>query len=242
MNNNIYEFIEKNWRDHEVISEKYKNIPKEDLSDYEKGLFCFLGILGFTKDSNKAEEHYLKALLLEPNNKHIYSFLGLLYNDEEKYNEAEECCLKALEIDPKYIDVLYNLGYTYYSQKKYDKAEEYWSKVIEIDVNYELIVSYFEMLFREQGKPDKLEELLLKVLEIDINHKRALMNLNNLYMYQRREFNLECIKNTIRCNKLEKRVKQLEDELNYYALHEAYKPDGIIAEKIKEHFEEIYKT
>ena len=248
-NDNIYKFIDKYWHDPEIISEKYKNIPKEDLSDYEKGAFHFKGILGFTKDLNKAEEYISKVLPLEVNNKYIYRTLGSLYHNQHKYDKAEEYYLKVLEIDPKHTDVLYNLGFLYRYQNKYDKAEECWLKVSEIDPNYGAIVIYLKSLYEKQRKFDKMEEYLLKVLENDINNTNALNCLENYYNKQGRKFDRTYITFQIKFNKLEKRIKQLEDEnkqfkdeLLEYALHEAYKPDGIIAQKVKTHYEDIYKS
>ena len=253
--NNIYEFIEKNWDNHEVISEKYNNIYKEDLGNSEKGVFYSKGILGFTKDFNKAKEYFNKALLLEPNNQYIIKALGILYFYENNYDKAEEYFLKALEIDPKDINASFSLTITY-TWNKSELVEETALKALEIDPNNIKFLQLLGTHYMQVNNFIKSEEYLIRAYSQDIDCEKTLSYLKTLYRRQLRNIDINYINLQVKSIKLENKVEKLEnkvdkledenkkfkDELEEYALHEAYKPNGIIAERVKEHYEDINKS
>lgn len=243
--NDVYEFIEDNWNNLEVIIEKYKDIPEKDLGDYEKGVFYFKGILGFMEDFNKAEEHFSKVLSLESNNQYIFNVLGLLYYNQGKYDKAEEYYLKALEINPAYGSVLNNLGPIYKRQNKYEKAEEYYLKALEIEPESPLVLNNLGVLYCEKLEYEKALKYIKKIIEIDptYNTPTILHNLKVICFETNRNMPQVLIETIIELKStFQAENNKLNDELEEYALHEAYKPDSIIARKIKEHYEEINKS
>ena len=93
----------------------------------------------------EAEQDYLKAIELDPEDESYYSYLGNLYKDELKEPEkAIAQYLKILDLNPQSKKALINIALTYLDDlKNYDRAEEYFFKAIKADSLYAR--SYFAL-------------------------------------------------------------------------------------------------
>lgn len=66
--------------------------------------FNLANVLAEVNERSKAEEHYLKALELNPRHAQSWKNLGTLYTHWEKPEKGMECFDKALEIEPKLVE------------------------------------------------------------------------------------------------------------------------------------------
>jgi Tfp pilus assembly protein PilF len=89
------------------------------------------------KEYDEAENHYKKALDIEPNHANINgnyaNFLSDIRND---YDEAEKYYKKALGIEPNHANK--NGNYALFLsdiRKEYDEAEKYYKKALDIEPN-----------------------------------------------------------------------------------------------------------
>ena len=80
----------------------------------------------------EAEQQYLEALRINPNNAEAHYNLGLLYDKQGKLKEAEEQYLEALRINPNDADAHYNLGSLYDEQGKLEKAVKHFREFVRI--------------------------------------------------------------------------------------------------------------
>ena len=65
---------------------------------------------------HKAQNRYIQAITLDPNNSRAYLRLGDVYRALNKYNDAAEAYQKALEVSTKLLEAHYRLGIIYESQ------------------------------------------------------------------------------------------------------------------------------
>ena len=64
-------------------------------------------------EHEKAEQSYLKAIELKPDNSMVYNRLGMLYRVMGDFEKAEAAYLKAISLDRSYTEVHMNLGILY---------------------------------------------------------------------------------------------------------------------------------
>ena len=165
---------------------------------------------------------------------------GFLYHKgifaESNYIKAKEYYLKFLENNPNNIYCLNVLGVIYYANCDYEITEKYYLKVLEIDPYFKYSLSNLGNLYKKQNKYIKAEKYLLKALDIDPKFEYTISNLKDIY-----QNNSELIiNNLLNLQKLQKENEELQKENNEYALHETYKPDSILFQKIKKHFENLH--
>ncbi len=98
---------------------------------------------------------FQKAKEIDPNDKHIYTNLGLAYYWLDEHYNAAMCCQKVIVIDPNDKYAYINLGNSYYRMGAYKDAINSLQKAKEIDPNYEKTCYY---LARAYLGLDKLEE------------------------------------------------------------------------------------
>ena len=94
--------------------------------------FCYYRM----EDYDMAEQHYSKALTLEPTYSTAYNNLGVIYLKKEQYDVSRHYFKKALHYNPYNVKAMYNLGITYFRKGNYFKALRCYSKVKKMDENY----------------------------------------------------------------------------------------------------------
>jgi tetratricopeptide (TPR) repeat protein len=117
-----------------LISIKKEKIYLEGIADLsgEEGYrlhYNYAHHLHYTKkDYDKAEQHYLKALAIDPDSVNANSnYANLLFDGRKDYEKAEQHYLKTLEIDPDEVYANYNYAMLLSDiRKDYDKAEMYF--------------------------------------------------------------------------------------------------------------------
>ena len=121
-----------------------------------KQAYCDQGLDSITRNAyTDAITFFRKAEEIDPNDKHVYTNLGLTYYWLDEHDNAAMCCQKVIVIDPNNKYAYINLGNSYYRMGAYKDAINSLQKAKEIDPNYEKTCYY---LARAYLGLDKLEE------------------------------------------------------------------------------------
>lgn len=81
---------------------------------------------------NDVFREYKKALILDPNNSKVMSWLGYAYKCKGDKDNAISTYKRAIEIDPKNLMAYHDLGIIYAMDKKFGLAKECFSKAISV--------------------------------------------------------------------------------------------------------------
>ncbi len=97
-------------------------------------LFYFRGIvLERTKQWDRAEADFLKALELEPEQPYVMNYLAYSWIEfGEKYDEALDMLIRAVELRPEDGYIVDSLGWVYYRLGEYQKAVEQLERAVEL--------------------------------------------------------------------------------------------------------------
>ena len=189
------ELGEPNWLTYGLLATK-ETVPEKIESVYKEGLMkCpdshelmndyAVFLQNTKKDYAQAEEYYLKALKLDPDDATInQNYAGVLRHKKD-YTQAEEYYLKALKLDPD--NATFNSHYALFlthSKKDYAQAEKYHLKALELDPDDATINQNYAGVLRYKKDYTQAEEYYLKALKLDpdnatINDSYAVFLLQN---------------------------------------------------------------
>jgi tetratricopeptide (TPR) repeat protein len=110
----------------------------------------------FKGNYQKAVEHYLKAIALDPGYVEVYNNLGTAYLQMNDFKNAVKYWKITLMFDPNDLDLYINLALAYHEKlKDYGKAMEYYEKFIEVapqnDKRILLVRERIDMIKKERG-------------------------------------------------------------------------------------------
>ena len=174
-------------QNYEKAIEVLKSIEKDEkntmLWNYRMGCSYF-----YLKDYKKAEEYFLKAYNLEPEDENIKDFLMDIYinlskqvkfgeDDLDNQKKALNYALKAkdyMTTDDKKIECYSYLAFLYNKFTEYQKAEELLKIVISLGRDDLWIHSELGYCLGELNKLEESLEHYLKVIELEPNNIWAL--------------------------------------------------------------------
>jgi tetratricopeptide (TPR) repeat protein len=111
----------------QVTAEAEELSESEDEKAYIS--FFYGSIWERQKQFDRAEQHFRKALELNPESAMTLNYLGYMFADQGVHlDEAVELIQRALSMEPNSGAYLDSLGWAYYRQNKLDLAEEYLRK------------------------------------------------------------------------------------------------------------------
>ena len=147
-------------------------LPARELRETIRKLYYDQG-LDYIADRafDKAVKSLQKAKDIDPNDKAVWSNLGLAYYWIDEYANTARCYRKVTDLDPKDKNAYSNLGNAYFWMGEYADAIEPLQKACAIDPNCEKFHYY---LGRAQFELDRLEEAKRaaeKALEINPNYQ-----------------------------------------------------------------------
>ena len=87
------------------------------------------------KRYKKAEELYIKAAALDPNNAKIYNRLGVIYLEEKNFKDARDCFQTALNYNRRIPSRHVNLGLSYMGMGRCDQAVKCFQRALALDLN-----------------------------------------------------------------------------------------------------------
>jgi DNA-binding winged helix-turn-helix (wHTH) protein/TolB-like protein/lipopolysaccharide biosynthesis regulator YciM len=117
-------------------------------------------------DWSNAENHYRKAIELDPNSAPIRGWYGMFLHTFGRFDEAYEILEKAEELDPTSRNISIYLGLNFYFSRKYDLALEQFRKTLELDQTVLTSYQFISHIYELQGNYDKAVEIELERLKI----------------------------------------------------------------------------
>ena len=106
----------------------------------------------------------------------LLNFLGITYNELNKYDEAIKCFNDLLKIDKNFADAYFNLGIIYKKIKEEKKSILNYNKCIKINPKKFEAYNNLGNIYRERQEIKNAIEKYLQCLEINPNYMIALQN------------------------------------------------------------------
>ena len=116
---------------------------------------------------NEAEEIFLQALYLQPENYEILNNLGVIHYTKGHIQKAENHFLKSLIVKGDYPDALLNLAQIYQSVFWWEQSAIQLEKYILLDDKNVDILNQLGMVYLEMGSTQNERVVLAKYLEIN---------------------------------------------------------------------------
>ena len=127
-----------------------------------------------------AEEKFLEALKMEPNNEQLLSELSSIYLTMGDYCESERFLKRLLQVNPNNPQAYYNCATIKFSEKEYEEAEIYYKKALQLaPKNYALYYKLGECNYWTDNY-DEAEKYYKKCIEYLPNHSKSYVALTNL--------------------------------------------------------------
>lgn len=152
------------------------------------------------KDTDKAIEHYQKAISIDPNYENALFGLGYIYNERKEYRKAIEYYNKLAALYPK-KDVFNNLGLAYSGLEDIPNAEKWYRKSLELDPSYTPPLNGLGLIMYKGKRYREAENLYKRAIQSDPKYYLAYYNLGILYSdLQRDDESIEYCKKAIDIN------------------------------------------
>ncbi|WWC91978.1 uncharacterized protein L201_006932 [Kwoniella dendrophila CBS 6074] len=111
--------------DRENLIERLINIARQNPEEVDAEVQVALGVLfNGTEEYQKAEDCFLSALSVKPDDWLMYNRLGATLANSGRSNEAIKYYHKALELHPNFVRALFNLGISYMNLGQYPLAAQ----------------------------------------------------------------------------------------------------------------------
>jgi len=130
--------------------------------------FCYYRM----KDYDKAEQHYTRALTLDPSYSVAYNNLGVICLKKEQSDISKSYFEKALRYDSCNVKAMYNLGVAYFRKGDYFKALRCYINAKKMNITY----------VKERGDSEKAKKEVDEALKKDPKNKilnKVSSHLNN---------------------------------------------------------------
>lgn len=112
----------------------------------------------------EAEPAFLRALEMVEN-KWPHFYLGLVYDELDRFRDAEKHLKACLALDPNDPEIMNNLAYMYAVQDtKIDEAERLLNRALEMDPNNGFYLDSLGWVYYRKGQPDKAIEYIRRAL------------------------------------------------------------------------------
>lgn len=114
-----------------------------------------LALLYALRNDPVAEEYFLTAIRLNPNNVHSMYGLAMYYQGNGMIDRAMEIYDNILVIKPEHTDAMNNTGYIYLEyEEDYDKAIEWFSKALALEPDFEEALESRAIAYEITGRKD----------------------------------------------------------------------------------------
>ncbi|HID55173.1 TPA: DUF3857 domain-containing protein [Candidatus Poribacteria bacterium] len=130
-------------------------------------------------DLKRAEELYMRALLLNPNSADLHAKLAGVYVAQNKIEKAMDEFKRSLILDPSDVPNRNYLGYLYEKQGRYQQAAEEYERALEMDPKNLYALIHLGLAYRQQRRLLEAEAVLKTAANIDPECKNP--NSRNLY-------------------------------------------------------------
>lgn len=129
-----------------------------------------------------AEQDYVKALRLAPDNPEILKRLGVLYVKEKKFQTSVETFKRILDSHPDYPEANFYMGFSYYALNDFTHAIENFQHELSTAHPYPRCRYYLALAYASEGQTGKATAQLNELLANHPKDADALYQLAKLYM------------------------------------------------------------
>jgi DNA-binding winged helix-turn-helix (wHTH) protein/TolB-like protein/Tfp pilus assembly protein PilF len=116
-------------------------------------------------DPDKAEQEYIRALQLSPNNATAHSRYGILLMHRVKLDEAYEHIRLAYELDPLSRSYTVNMGVIHFFRREYDQAAMYYQRSMELEPTDYMTFAALGEIYEAKGGYEQAISNFTKALE-----------------------------------------------------------------------------
>jgi tetratricopeptide (TPR) repeat protein len=168
---NIPEFVNIAPGSHRILKEQF-------VDDYN--FFRAGRIYQQFQELDRAEEEFVKAVRLNPENTFSWYALAEIYEERENFDEALRLLQQVLEVDPDAPIPHNDLGELYFKMKQYDNAEREFRKAVELDGGYVAARFNLGTIFLMNNRLVDAEREFRQILTLDLDSTAALLVHSNL--------------------------------------------------------------
>lgn len=141
------------------------------------------GIIAYTRgQSDKAKEHFIKALRLNQEQAQAYNNLGMLYMNEQGYGKAHDNFQRALRVNPDYLEARYNLALAFKALNQSEKAQKELRTLLHVKPDLADAWAQLGQISIEEGENESAIESLTKATQLDPKFTAAWLGLGNAFM------------------------------------------------------------
>ena len=161
---------------------------------YEKTICLNPGVLSATlklgkmaienKHYDEAEQHYLNALRMLPDNAALHYNLANVYDEQQRIDKAIEHYEQTVALDPNFLYAYNNLGLLYEISDKLGPAQKAFETALAKDPTYNFARLNLGQLHLKQGNLKTAEGLFHEALKYEPDNAWAYVYLGNLYVQQ----------------------------------------------------------
>jgi Tfp pilus assembly protein PilF len=135
---------------------------------------------------NEAEDHYKKALDLDPENAAAHNNYANLLKGNDRQTEAEDHYKKALDLDPKYATAHNNYANLLTDMGRRTEAEDHYKKALDLNPKDAATHNNYANLLKGGDRQTEAEDHYKKALDLDPKYAAAHNNYANLMRIQNR--------------------------------------------------------
>jgi len=139
--------------------------------------YASLGLLWTKQDGQIAEQHFTKAIQLNPNYAMTYMWYGALLQGRGELTESHQMFEKAFELNPKSPVAAFNVASGYYQLGDEEKAMELFSHIISNDPYYPSAYNLVGDILTSRGRLDEAINMYKRALDVDSGNKHAVKGL-----------------------------------------------------------------
>lgn len=139
--------------------------------------YASLGLLWSEQDDEVAEQHFTRAIQLNPNYAMTYMWYGSLLQERGDFERSHQLFERAFELNPKSPVAAFNVAQGYYRLGNDEKAMELFSHIISNDPYYPSAYSLVGDILSNRGRLDEAINMYKRAIEVDSVNKHAMRGL-----------------------------------------------------------------
>jgi tetratricopeptide (TPR) repeat protein len=176
-----FERSRQNWEAAATAYESAYDKLDGDLTERHWALLYFRGIAyERSKQWQKAEEDFLKALDLNPEQPYVLNYLAYSWIEQEKnLDRAEDMLVRAVELRPTDGYIVDSLGWVYYRLGRYEEAVEQLERAVELRPMDPTINDHLGDAYWRTGRRREARVQWQRALSLDPTEDGAVEDLHN---------------------------------------------------------------
>ena len=134
------------------------------------------------KRFEKAIQHYLKAMQINPNAQNAHYYYAQLLVDQNRVDEAIQIFRKVIDINPNHINAQYSLAELYEENGDIEAADTFFNQAIVSDPNHSELNYRFGKYLLRNGQSDNANEYFEKAATLRDQDVILLMDIAKAYV------------------------------------------------------------